>query len=70
MKIKFEKIVNLSELEKIIDDAHISVQSLKNEIEKETPDLTKVECFTNALYEKICNAKDFEFRVEIREVTE
>lgn len=70
MEYKFEKIVNLSELENLLKEAHIFAQSLKNEMKKETPDPAKVECFLNALNGKITAAKDFEFRVEIRKVTE
>lgn len=70
MEYKFEKIVNLSELEKSINEAHIFAQALMNEIKKETPDPAKVECFLNALYKRVCDAKDFEFKIEIRKVTE
>lgn len=70
MEYKFEKIVNIGELEKLLTDAYVTTRNLIAETKKETPDPAKVECFLNVLNSKLTVAKDFEFRVEIRKVTE
>lgn len=70
MEYKFEKIVNIGELEKILCDAYVTTQNLIAEIKKGTPNPQVIECFVDVLNSKLTVAKDFEFRIEIRKVTE
>ncbi len=70
MKYKRETIVNIGALESAVNSAYIDTHNLRMELEKEKPDPDRVRYFLKNVERNLLTAKDFQFLVEIREITE
>lgn len=70
MVYKRETVVNIGALERSIDAAYLNTKDLRREIEKEMPNPDRVKHFLNGIEMNLLSAKDFEFIVEVRKITE
>lgn len=70
MTYKRETIVNIGALESAINFAYIDAHNLRVELEKESPNPDRVRHFLKSVEQSLLTAKDFQFLVEIREITD
>lgn len=61
-----ERIVNISDLERYIKFSYAEIQSIRNELEKDTPSMEYIEEMSKSLHLNLLKAKDFEFCIERR----
>jgi len=61
-----ERIVNISELETIIENACIDIQIIQKELKKADPPISEIDRLAERLKARLFNAKSFEFVVEQR----
>lgn len=59
-----ERIVNLSELERLIQSAYYDIAALRTEMEKEKPSMERIDDLSKQIHLELLQAKDFEFCVE------
>ncbi len=61
-----ERIINAAELETLVRAAYYDIAALREEIERESPSMEKVDELSKQLHMRLLQAKDFEFCVERR----
>lgn len=68
MKYKTERITNIANLEKIIENSMMTIQLLQQETKKENPSIKKINEFSDVLKNEYEQIRNFEFEIDIREV--
>lgn len=61
-----ERICNISELERLIQSAYHGISDLRDEMEKESPSMAKIDELSKQIHSELLQAKDFEFLIEYR----
>lgn len=64
-----ERIINISELEKILERERLLIAVLNQELEMELPDMKKVKEIANGISRLHKKASSFEFYIEHRKIT-
>lgn len=70
MKCKTERIENIGELEAIHRSLYCDASNLRHELERESPDMLRVEALAKSLHMYAHRAIDFEIVLEQRTITE
>ena len=68
MEYLSERITNIKELEKIIEECKINIQFLEKETKKENPSIKIINEFSEKLKKDYLKIVDFEFQIDIRKV--
>ncbi len=63
-----ERIVNIYEAEDIMRRIHLMLQYLKDEVEKESPSIEKINELSRTIDKDCKSIKEFEFRIEARKI--
>ena len=61
-----ERVTNISELESLVRSAYYCAAELREELEKESPSMVRVDGLSKQIHLDLLKAKDFEFCVERR----
>ena len=64
-----ERIVNISELEELIQNAKINFEVLTDEIQKDAPSITVINGTSKVIRDSLEKADKFEFLIEKRKCT-
>jgi len=61
-----ERIVNISELESLIQDARINFEMLTDEIKKDVPSIARINATSKVVKDSLQRAEKFDFHIEKR----
>ena len=61
-----ERIINISELEALLSATRLNFEILRAELQKETPQIKKVQNLACAVRDELVKAENFEFCIEKR----